>query len=69
VTVGVMTVTTMLYMAWGRPGEIGDLYVLPGSRRSGIAAALIEAGKAKCRALGCSAISVTITSEGEERHG
>ena len=28
-TVGVVTVTTMLYVEWGRLGEIGDLYVLP----------------------------------------
>src|SRR6266404_2128250 len=33
--VGVITVTTMLYVAWGRLGEIGDLYVLPEARRNG----------------------------------
>src|SRR5437660_1150848 len=30
--VGVITVTTMLYVEWGRLGEIGDLYVLPEHR-------------------------------------
>jgi hypothetical protein len=25
----IVTVTTMLYVEWGRLGEIGDLYVLP----------------------------------------
>jgi GNAT superfamily N-acetyltransferase len=66
--VGVVTVTTMLYVEWGRLGEIGDLYVLPESRRSGVASALIGAAKAKCRDLGCSAVSVTVTPEGETRH-
>jgi GNAT superfamily N-acetyltransferase len=66
--VGVVTITTMLYVEWGRLGEIGDLYVLPEARRSGVGAALVDAAKAKCRALGCSAVSVTITPEGEARH-
>jgi hypothetical protein len=26
-TVGIVTVTTMLHVEWGRSGEIGDLYV------------------------------------------
>jgi GNAT superfamily N-acetyltransferase len=69
VAVGVVTVTTMLYVEWGRLGEIGDLYVIPEARNSGIGAALIEGAKAKCRTMGCSAISVVITREGEERHG
>jgi GNAT superfamily N-acetyltransferase len=48
----VVTVTTMLYVEWGRLGEIDDLYVLPSARRKGIAAALIDAAKAKCRIAG-----------------
>jgi GNAT superfamily N-acetyltransferase len=67
--VGVVTVTTMLYIEWGRLGEIGDLYVLPEMRGSGIGAALIEAAIEQCRALGCSAVSVTITREGDAKHG
>jgi hypothetical protein len=34
---GIVTVTTMLYVEWGRLGEIGDLYVVPESRLKGIA--------------------------------
>jgi GNAT superfamily N-acetyltransferase len=34
--VGVVTVTTMLYVEWGRMGEIGDLYVLPVHRGRGV---------------------------------
>jgi GNAT superfamily N-acetyltransferase len=67
--IGVVTVTSMLYIEWGRLGEIGDLYVLPEMRRRGIGAALIKAAERRCRALGCSAVSVTITQEGEARHG
>ena len=69
IPVGVVTVTTMLYVEWGRLGEIGDLYVVPEARRGGVATALVDAAKAKCRELGCSAVSVTITPEGETRHG
>lgn len=68
VPVGVVTLTTMLYVEWGRLGEIGDLYVLPSARRSGIGAMLVNAATAKCRSLGCSAVSVTVTPEGEARH-
>jgi hypothetical protein len=30
---------------------------------------MIEAAKEQCRVFGCSAVSVTITREGEARHG
>ena len=40
---GIVTVTTMLYVEWGRLGEIGDLYVLPEFRMKGIARSLVEA--------------------------
>jgi hypothetical protein len=33
----VITVSTVLYVEWGRLGEIGDLYVLPEYRRRGVA--------------------------------
>src|SRR6266478_3869712 len=59
----------MLYVEWGRLGEIGDLYVLPTARGKGIAAAMIDAAKLKCRDMGCSAVAVVITPEGEDRHG
>jgi GNAT superfamily N-acetyltransferase len=65
----VITVSTILYVEWGRLGEIGDLYVLPQSRGRGLARRLIENAKAWCRAQGCSAVCVTITPAGERQHG
>jgi GNAT superfamily N-acetyltransferase len=67
--IGIVTVTTALYVEWGRLGEIGDLYVLPEARRRGIARALVRASLNWCRAQGCSAVAVTITAEGEAAHG
>ena len=64
----VITVSTVLYVEWGRLGEIGDLYVLPEHRRKGLARRLVEHAKVWCRAQGCSAVTVTITSAGEQRH-
>jgi GNAT superfamily N-acetyltransferase len=66
--VGIVTVTTMLYVEWGRLGEIGDLYVLPEFRMKGIARALVEAAIHWCRSHRCSAVTVTITPQGETRH-
>jgi GNAT superfamily N-acetyltransferase len=68
-TAGIVTVTTMLYVEWGRLGEIGDLYVMPEFRMKGIARSLVEAAIHWCRSHGCSAVAVTITREGETRHG
>jgi len=65
---GVVTVSTLLYVEWGRLGEIGDLYVLPEHRHRGLARRLVEHAKAWCRAQGCSAVSVTITPMGEQRY-
>jgi GNAT superfamily N-acetyltransferase len=67
--VGIVTVTTMLYVEWGRLGEIGDLYVLPESRMKGVAHALVTAAIHWCRSHGCSAVAVTITCGGEARYG
>lgn len=67
--VGIVTVTTMLYVEWGRLGEIGDLYVLPEARRRGIAGALIRAALLWCRSQGCSAVEVVITAQGGREHG
>ena len=66
---GVMTVTTMPYVEWGRLGEIGDLYVVPDARQRGVARLLVEAGLDWCRARGCSAVSVVVTEQGELRDG
>jgi GNAT superfamily N-acetyltransferase len=65
---GIVTVTTMLYVEWGRLGEIGDLYVMPEYRRKGIARSLVEAAIHWCRSHGCSAVAITITLAGETRH-
>jgi GNAT superfamily N-acetyltransferase len=65
----VITVSTVRYVEWGRLGEIGDLYVLPEHRRRGLGRRLIERAKDWCRAQGCTAIAVTITPLGEQRHG
>ncbi|WP_175534099.1 GNAT family N-acetyltransferase [Falsiroseomonas stagni] len=67
--VGVVTVTTALYVEWGRLGEIGDLYVAPESRRRGVAQALLDAAERRCAGLGCSSLSVVVTRDGEARHG
>jgi GNAT superfamily N-acetyltransferase len=48
----VITVSTVLYVEWGRLGEIGDLYVLPEHRRNGLARRLVEHAKAWCPCAG-----------------
>lgn len=65
---GIVTATTALYVEWGRLGEIGDLYVVPDQRGKGIARALIEASTRWCKEVGCSAVSVVVTNEGQLRH-
>jgi len=45
----VITVSTVLYVEWGRRGEISDLYVLPEYRRNGLARRLVEDAKVWCR--------------------
>jgi GNAT superfamily N-acetyltransferase len=67
--VGIVTVTSMLYIEWGRLGEIGDLYVLPEARGSGIARRLVQAAIDWCRARGCGAVEVITTPRGEAAHG
>lgn len=63
----VITVSTTLYIEWGRLGEIGDLYVLPEYRRRGLAQQLIAHATDWCHAQGCSAVSVTIAPADERR--
>jgi GNAT superfamily N-acetyltransferase len=67
--VGVATVSAMRDIEHGRVGEIGDLYVLPEARGHGVARALVVAAAAWSRAIGCSALLVTITAEGEREQG
>ena len=67
--VGIVTVTSMLYIEWGRLGEIGDLYVLPEARGNDIARRLVQAAIDWCRARECSAVEVIMTPVGEAAHG
>jgi GNAT superfamily N-acetyltransferase len=67
--VGIVTVTSILYIEWGRLGEIGDLYVLPEARGNGIARRLVKTAIDWCRARGCSAVEVITTPQGEAAHG
>jgi GNAT superfamily N-acetyltransferase len=67
--VGIVTVTSMLYIEWGRLGEIGDLYVLPDERGNGVARRLVQAAIDWCRARGCSAVAVITTPQREAAHG
>ena len=66
--VGVVTVTTMLYVEWGRLAEIGDLYVLREYRGRGLARGLVAAAAGWSRERGCPNAFVTITPDGEARH-
>jgi GNAT superfamily N-acetyltransferase len=66
--VGIVTVTTMLYVEWGRLAEIGDLYVLPRHRGRGIARLLLDAALGWSRQRGCAGASVTVTPIGETRY-
>ena len=59
----------MVYIEWGRLGEIGDLYVLPEARGNGIARRLVQAAIDWRRARGCSAVEATTTPLGEAAHG
>jgi GNAT superfamily N-acetyltransferase len=66
---GVVSVTTMRYVEWGRLAEIGDLYVLPDHRGRGVGRLLVTGALDWCRGRGCSGSYVTVTPEGEARHG
>jgi GNAT superfamily N-acetyltransferase len=66
--IGIVAVTTMLYVEWGRVAEIGDLYVVPSHRGRGWARRLVRAAIDWSRQRGCSGVYVTVTPEGEARH-
>jgi GNAT superfamily N-acetyltransferase len=65
--VGVITVSTMLYIEWGRLAEIGDLYISPAHRGRGLARHLVNAAIDWSRQRGCSGVFVTVTPGGEAR--
>jgi len=66
--IGVITVTTMLYVEWGRLAEIGDLYVDPMHRGRGAGRRLVNAAIDWSRQRGCNGVYITLTPEGEARH-
>lgn len=66
--IGILTVTTMLYVEWGRLAEIGDLYVIPEHRGRGFAGRLVNAAVEWSGEKGCNGVYVTVTPEGEARH-
>jgi GNAT superfamily N-acetyltransferase len=66
--VGVVTVSTMLYVEWGRLAEIGDLYIVPVQRCRGLARRLVDAAIDWSGRRGCSGVFITLTPEGEARH-
>lgn len=66
---GIATISTSTSIELGRMAEIDDLYVLPEARNLGIAKSLIEAALDWLRAQGGVYVQVTITPEGEARHG
>jgi len=66
--IGIVSVTTMLYVEWGRVAEIGDLYVEPAHRGRGWARCLVGAAIDWSRRRGCGSLYVTVTPEGEARH-
>jgi GNAT superfamily N-acetyltransferase len=65
---GIVTVTTMLYVEWGRLAEISDLYVAPEYRGQGVARRLVGAAIDWSNARGCTGAYVTLTPDGEARH-
>lgn len=67
--VGIVTVSSERSVEYGLVAEIGDLYVVPAHRRRGVARALIRAASAWCRRAGADALLVTVTPQGERRHG
>jgi len=66
--VGIVTVTTMLYVEWGRLAEIGDLYIVLDFRGRGFARRLVGAAIDWARQRGCTGTFVTLAPEGEARH-
>ena len=67
--VGVATVTTTSGFEMGRYAELEDLYVVPEQRRRGVARALVDAAVVWAGSVGCSAMEIVVTPDGDERHG
>jgi GNAT superfamily N-acetyltransferase len=67
--IGVISVSTMHFVESGHIAEIGDLYIDPMHRGRGFARRLVDAAIEWSRRHGCSGVFVTVTPEGEARHG
>lgn len=65
---GFAVTTTTLGLEHHLVAELQDLYVLPGFRRGGVAAALISGAAEWARAYGCEALDVVVDAEGDARH-
>jgi aminoglycoside 6'-N-acetyltransferase I len=63
--IGVATVSLDFGIEFGWAGEIGDLYVVPAARGRGVARALVQVAARLARQQGATALSVTVTGQGE----
>jgi GNAT superfamily N-acetyltransferase len=66
---GIVTASWRTSVERLRVAEIGALYVPPGERRRGVAAALIEGVAAWARKQNCTALLVPVAPDGELSHG
>src|SRR4051812_33556324 len=66
--VGVATLASGYSLEYGRFAEIEDLYVVAPHRGRGIGRALVDRACEHAARAGCSAVLVTVTPEGQERH-
>lgn len=64
--IGVATVTTTSQgLEFNRYAELEDLYVVSEARKTGVGEALIEQVKQWCRQIGCTVLSVVVTSNAQ----
>ena len=66
--IGVATVASNFGLEYGWAAELEDLYVVPERRTGGVGRALVDAAVAWAGADGCTAVLVTVTQEGQDRH-
>ncbi len=63
--VAVATLSLDFGIEFGWAAEIGDLYVVPGTRGRGLARGLVEACRGLARQMGATTLYVTVTAHGE----
>ena len=66
--VGVATIASGYSLEYAWFAEIEDLYVEPVHRGRGLGRALVDRACEHAAAIGCSAVLVTVTPEGQDRH-